>query len=163
MPRAILFSRGEHAAAGGASGHRSCHRPRSGEAAIRIAAGEPLPFAQQEVALRGHAIECRIYAEDPDNNFFPSPGKIASWRAPHGPGIRLDDGVYAGLTVPGDYDPLLAKLIVSGSDRAEALARSRRALGEFVAAGIKTNARLFVDILDDPDFVARRDSHAMAR
>ena len=67
---------------------------------LRIAAGEPLPFAQEDVVLRGHAIECRIYAEDPDNNFFPSPGKIASWRPPHGPGIRLDEGVYAGWSVP---------------------------------------------------------------
>ena len=125
---------------------------------LRIAAGEPLPFAQQDVLARGHAIECRIYAEDPANNFFPSPGKIAYWRAPHGPGIRLDEGVYPGWTVPGDYDPLLGKLIASGADRAEALARLRRALHEFVAAGIKTNLGLFREILRHPDFL-RGDVH----
>jgi len=81
------------------------------EMQLRIAAGEPLPITQQDVTFRGHAIECRIYAEDPENHFFPSPGRIIAWRPPHGPGIRLDDGVYAGWTVPGDYDPLLAKLI----------------------------------------------------
>ena len=95
---------------------------------LRIAAGEPLPFAQEDVAARGHAIECRIYAEDPANNFFPSPGRIAYWRATEGPGIRLDEGVYQGWTVPGDYDPLLSKLIAWGADRGEALARMRRAL-----------------------------------
>src|SRR6202012_3036915 len=83
---------------------------------IQVAAGERLPFAQDDVALRGHAIECRIYAEDPDNNFFPSPGKILERRVPSGPGIRLDDGVYAGWTVPNDYDPMHGKLIAWGSD-----------------------------------------------
>ena len=78
--------------------------------------------------MSGHAIECRIYAEDPDNNFFPSPGKIRERRVPSGPGIRLDDGVYAGWTVPNDYDPMLGKLIAWGSDRAQAIARLQRAL-----------------------------------
>ncbi|HYL68028.1 MAG TPA: acetyl-CoA carboxylase biotin carboxylase subunit [Candidatus Limnocylindria bacterium] len=121
---------------------------------IRIAAGEPLPFAQQDVALRGHAIECRIYAEDPDNNFFPSPGKILERRVPGGPGIRLDDGVYAGWTVPNEYDPMLGKLIGWGGDRAEALARLRRALDEYYASGIKTNLPLFRRILAAQDFQA---------
>jgi len=120
---------------------------------IRIAAGEPLPFAQEEVALRGHAIECRIYAEDPDNGFFPSPGKILARRVPFGPGIRLDDGVYPGWTVPTEYDPLLGKLIAWGADRGEALARMRRALEEYYVSGIKTNIRLFRRILTDPEFV----------
>jgi acetyl-CoA carboxylase biotin carboxylase subunit len=119
---------------------------------MRIAAGEPLPFAQQDVALRGHAIECRVYAEDPDNNFFPSPGEITSWRIPQGPGIRFDEGVYAGWTVPGDYDPLLGKLIATGSDRGEAISRLQRALEEFDAGGIRTNAGLFRAILADPEF-----------
>ena len=119
---------------------------------LRVAAGEPLPFSQNDVVLRGHAIECRVYAEDPDNNFFPSPGEITSWRIPQGPGIRFDDGVYAGFTVPGDYDPLLGKLIASGSDRAEAIARLQRALEEFDAGGIRTNAGLFRAILADPEF-----------
>ena len=81
---------------------------------IRVAAGEPLPFTQKDVVLSGHAIECRLYAEDPDNNFFPSPGTIVSRRTPSGPGIRLDDGVYEGFTVPAEYDPLLGKLIAWG-------------------------------------------------
>ena len=120
---------------------------------IRIAAGEQLPFSQQGVALRGHAIECRIYAEDPDNHFFPSPGKILERRVPTGPGIRLDDGVYAGWTVPNEYDPLLGKLIAWGNDRMEAIARLRRALQEYYAAGIKTNIGLFRRILHEPEFL----------
>src|SRR3984957_20648227 len=119
---------------------------------IQIAAGERLPFAQEDVKLSGHAIECRIYAEDPDNNFFPSPGKILERRVPSGPGIRLDDGVYAGWTVPNDYDPMLGKLITWGSDRAQAIARLQRALGEYYATGIKTNVSLFRRILATADF-----------
>jgi len=121
---------------------------------IRIAAAEPLPFAQEDIRINGHAIECRIYAEDPANNFFPSPGKILSRRVPHGPGIRLDDGVYPGWTVPTEYDPLLGKLIAWGGDRAEAIARMRRALDEYYASGIKTNAGLFRSILADAEFAA---------
>jgi acetyl-CoA carboxylase, biotin carboxylase subunit len=120
---------------------------------LRIAAGEPLPFGQKDVALRGHAIECRVYAEDPDNNFFPSPGKILSRRVPAGPGIRLDDGVYPGWVVPADYDPLLGKVIAWGSDRAEAIARLRRALEEYSISGIKTNVGLFRRLLVDPEYV----------
>jgi acetyl-CoA carboxylase biotin carboxylase subunit len=119
---------------------------------IRIAAGERLGFAQEDVALRGHAMECRIYAEDPDNNFFPSPGKITEQRAPSGPGIRFDDGVYSGWTVPNEYDPMLGKLMAWGSDRGEAMARLERALGEYYASGIKTNIALFLRILAARDF-----------
>jgi len=119
---------------------------------IRIADGEPLPFAQDGVTLRGHAIECRIYAEDPDNNFFPSPGKIINYAVPAGPGIRMDDGVYEGWTVPNEYDPMLGKLIAWGSDRSEAIARMKRALREYRASGIKTNVRLFERILGSQDF-----------
>jgi acetyl-CoA carboxylase, biotin carboxylase subunit len=121
---------------------------------MHIAAGEPLPFAQEDVALRGHAIECRIYAEDPDNNFFPSPGKILDGRVPTGPGIRLDDAIYGGWTVPNEYDPMLGKLIAWGHDRPEAIARMRRALGEYYASGIKTNVSLFRRILRNHDFQA---------
>jgi acetyl-CoA carboxylase biotin carboxylase subunit len=121
---------------------------------ILIAAGESLPFAQEDINIRGHAIECRVYAEDPDNNFFPSPGKILARRVPHGPGIRLDDGVYPGWTVPTDYDPLLGKVIAWGRDRAEAIARLRRALEEYYATGIKINTGLFRRILADPEFAA---------
>ncbi|MFZ0638658.1 MAG: acetyl-CoA carboxylase biotin carboxylase subunit [Candidatus Acidiferrales bacterium] len=120
---------------------------------IQIASGQPLPFAQENIELRGHAIECRIYAEDPDNNFFPSPGKILARRVPSGPGIRLDDGVYAGWTVPTDYDPMLGKLIAWGADRGEAIARMRRALDEYYTAGIQTNIKLFRRILADPEFL----------
>ena len=119
---------------------------------LQVAAGERLPIGQQDVNLRGHAMECRIYAEDPENHFFPSPGRIVSWRAPHGPGIRLDEGVYSGWTVPGDYDPLLAKLIAWGADRAEAMARLKRALEELQVAGIHTNTALFQKILASSDF-----------
>jgi acetyl-CoA carboxylase biotin carboxylase subunit len=122
------------------------------ELQLRVAAGEHLPITQQDVTLHGHAMECRIYAEDPENHFFPSPGKIISWRPPHGPGIRLDESVYSGWTVPGDYDPLLAKLIASGGSRTEVIARLQRALSEFQIAGIRTNILLFEKILADPDF-----------
>jgi acetyl-CoA carboxylase, biotin carboxylase subunit len=121
---------------------------------IRIAAGEKLPFRQEDVVIRGHAIECRVYAEDADNNFFPSPGKIETLLTPAGPGIRLDNGVYAGWTVPIDYDPLLAKLVSYGEDRQQAIARLARALPEYFVAGIKTNLGLFRRILADKDFQA---------
>jgi acetyl-CoA carboxylase, biotin carboxylase subunit len=123
---------------------------------IRIAAGERLPFTQEEVLIRGHAIECRIYAEDPDNNYFPSPGKITLLLLPSGPGIRRDSGMYEGWTVPMDYDPLLAKLIGYGTDRDQAIGRLTRALNEYFVGGIKTNISLFRRILSDPDFRAAR-------
>ena len=123
---------------------------------IRIAAGEKLPFTQDDVRIRGHAIECRIYAEDPDNNYFPSPGKITLLLAPSGPGIRIDSGMYEGWNVPIDYDPLLAKLIGYGSDREQAIARLTRALGEYFVGGIKTNISLFRRILHDADFRAAK-------
>ncbi len=123
---------------------------------IRIAAGEKLAFAQEQVELRGHAIECRIYAEDPDNSFFPSPGRITRLRTPSGPGIREDSGVYEGWTVPLDYDPLLAKLIVHAPTRPQAIARLRGALEEYRVGGIKANVSLFQRILRDPDFAAGR-------
>src|SRR5438132_12389719 len=121
---------------------------------IHIAAGEKLPFTQEDLGFRGHAIECRIYAEDPDNNYFPSPGRITLLLAPSGPGIRHDSGIYEGWTVPIDYDPLLAKLIGYGSDRAKAVSRLRRALDEYLVGGIKTNISLFRRILGDQDFQA---------
>ena len=120
---------------------------------IRAAAGEPLAFAWQELRPRGHAIECRIYAEDPANNFFPSPGRITSLRVPAGPGVRVDEGVYEGWTVPMDYDPLLAKLIVWAENRGEAIARMHRALDEYFVGGIKTNISFFLEILRDHQFI----------
>ena len=121
---------------------------------IRIAAGEKLPFRQADLSIRGHAIECRIYAEDPDNNYMPSPGKITLLLAPSGPGIRRDSGMYEGWVVPMDYDPLLAKLIGYGSDREQAIGRLTRALNEYFVGGIKTNISLFQRILANPDFHA---------
>ncbi|PYT48693.1 MAG: acetyl-CoA carboxylase biotin carboxylase subunit [Acidobacteria bacterium] len=120
---------------------------------IAIAAGHRLPFAWESITPRGHAMEVRLYAEDPDNNFFPSPGKILSCHVPSGPGIRLDDSVYEGWTVPNDYDPLLSKLIAWGNSREETIARLRRALEEYVVTGIKTNTGLFRRILAEPDFL----------
>jgi acetyl-CoA carboxylase biotin carboxylase subunit len=121
---------------------------------IQIAAGEKLPFVKSDVAIRGHAIECRIYAEDPDNNYFPSPGKITMLLQPAGPGIRRDSGMYEGWNVPLDYDPLLAKLIGYATDRQQAIMRLERALGEYFVAGIKTNIALFQRIMGDADFRA---------
>ncbi|MGC2448666.1 MAG: acetyl-CoA carboxylase biotin carboxylase subunit [Candidatus Sulfotelmatobacter sp.] len=123
---------------------------------IHIANGERLPFTQQDVTIRGHAIECRIYAEDPDNNYFPSPGKITLLLLPSGPGIRRDSGMYEGWTVPMDYDPLLAKLIGYGTDREQAISRLTRALNEYFVGGIKTNISLFRRILNHPDFRAAK-------
>jgi len=120
---------------------------------IAIAAGHRLPFAWEAITPRGHAMEVRLYAEDPENNFFPSPGKILSRRVPSGPGIRLDEGVYKGWTVPNDYDPLLSKLIAWGNSREETIARLRRALDEYTITGIRTNAGLFRRILQEPDFL----------
>jgi len=120
---------------------------------IAIAAGHRLPFAWEGITPRGHAMEVRLYAEDPDNNFFPSPGKILSRHAPTGPGIRLDEGVYEGYTVPMEYDPLLSKLIAWGNSREETVARLRRALDEYTITGIRTNVSLFRRILTEPEFL----------
>ncbi len=119
---------------------------------IDIAAGARLPFTQEDVVLRGAAIECRIYAEDPANNFFPSPGKILQLAEPSGPGVRLDSGIYPGWTVPIDYDPMLSKLIVWADTREHAIERMLRALGEYHVGGIRTNISLFQTILNDPAF-----------
>ncbi len=119
---------------------------------LRIAAGEHLTIQQLEVEWRGSAIECRVYAEDPENQFFPSPGTLTQWREPSGPGIRIDSGVYPGWTVPLDYDPLLAKLAVWAGTRIEAIQRLNRALSETVVGGIKTNIAFFREVLADPAF-----------
>ncbi len=123
---------------------------------IRIAAGDVLSLRQEEVRMRGAAIECRIYAEDPANNFFPSPGLIMRLHPPSGPGIRRDSGVYEGWRVPLEYDPLLSKLAVWAEDRGQAIARMRRALGEYEIQGIRTNIPFFRRVLEHPDFVAGR-------
>lgn len=119
---------------------------------LRIAAGQRLSIRQPDVNWRGWAIECRICAEDPDNNFLPSPGKIHQLDRPSGPGIRIDSGVYPGWTVPLDYDPLLAKLVVWAETRGEAIDRLRRVLSEYYVQGIKTNLSFFRGLLEDPLF-----------
>jgi acetyl-CoA carboxylase biotin carboxylase subunit len=119
---------------------------------LRIAAGERLTISQDEVKWSGSAIECRIYAEDPENQFLPSPGQITHLREPSGPGLRLDSGVYAGCTVPFDYDPLLAKLAAWGPSRERAIGRLDRALAEYSVAGIRTNTAFFREILADAEF-----------
>jgi acetyl-CoA carboxylase biotin carboxylase subunit len=123
---------------------------------ILVAQGRPLPFTQADIHLRGHAIECRIYAEDPDNQFFPSPGRITRLIESSGPGVRLDSGVYEGWTVPLDYDPMLSKLVAYAPTRLAAIETMLRALDETFIAGIATNISLFHRILNDPDFRSAR-------
>src|SRR6267378_2909581 len=123
---------------------------------INIACGAPLSFQQSEVRRHGHAIECRVYAEDPDNNFFPSPGKITYLQAPSGPGVRDDSGVRAGSEVSIHYDPMISKLAAWGRDRGEAIDRLRRALDEYQIDGIKTTLPFFREIVRDPEFIAAR-------
>jgi len=122
---------------------------------IHIAAGEPLSFAQKDFLFNGHAIECRINAEDPVT-FAPSPGIIRNLNLPGGPGVRVDTFIHNGCEIPPYYDSLIAKLMVHGRDRAEAIARMRRCLDVMVVEGIKTNCALHRRILDDPDFQAGR-------
>jgi acetyl-CoA carboxylase biotin carboxylase subunit len=123
---------------------------------LRIAAGEKLGFTQEDVTWSGSAIECRINAEDPYNGFIPSPGRIAGLRTPGGPWVRDDTGVYTGYTIPRYYDTLMAKLIVWGPDRAAAIARMARALGEYKVAGVRTTIPVLQHIMRAPDFVAGR-------
>jgi acetyl-CoA carboxylase biotin carboxylase subunit len=121
---------------------------------LEIAAGRPLPFRQEEVRPQGHAMECRIMAEDPFNDFMPSPGKIVYLHTPAGLGVRDDSGIYEGYEVPLDYDPLLSKLITWGKTREEAILRMRRALSEYQVYGIKTTIPFFQRILLHPRFLA---------
>lgn len=120
---------------------------------LKIAAGDELTIQQEDVRWTGSAIECRVYAEDPENNFLPFPGKITYLSEPSGPGIRVDSGVYQGWDVPFDYDPLLAKLIAWAPDRDAAISRLKRALSEYKVGGIRTNLAFFQDILRDDAFV----------
>jgi acetyl-CoA carboxylase, biotin carboxylase subunit len=121
---------------------------------LRIAAGEPLTIKQEDVGWRGSAIQCRLYAEDPDNAFFPSPGKIAGFRLPSGAGVRVDSGAYDGWTVPIDYDPLIAKIITWAGSREDAIDRMRCAVAETFIGGIKTNVGFFRRLLADDQFRA---------
>jgi acetyl-CoA carboxylase biotin carboxylase subunit len=119
---------------------------------LEIAAGNPLSIRQEDVTQRGHAIECRIYAEDPEANFFPSPGIIVLYREPTGPGIRNDSGIYEGFEVPMDYDPILSKLIAAAGTREAARARMIRALENYVILGIRTTIPFLIEILKSPRF-----------
>ncbi|MBK9941222.1 MAG: acetyl-CoA carboxylase biotin carboxylase subunit [Kouleothrix sp.] len=119
---------------------------------LRIAAGERLTLAQKDVRIRGHAIECRINAEDPERDFLPSAGEVEFFLPPGGPGVRVDSHIYAGYIPPGTYDSLLAKIITWGQDRDEALARMRRALSECIVTGVTTTMPFQLALLNDPDF-----------
>ena len=121
---------------------------------IRIAQGEPLALRQPDLVQRGHAIECRVYAEDPDAGFLPSPGRILALRPPGGPGVRDDSGVYQGWDVPIHYDPLVSKLVVWAETRADAIARMQRAISEYKLLGIRTTLPFFARVLRDPGFAA---------
>ncbi len=119
---------------------------------LRIAGGEPISVRQEEIQLRGHAIECRINAEDPRHNFRPAPGRITGWLPPGGPGVRIDSHVYTGYEIPPFYDSLIGKLIVWGVDRDHALRRMRRALSECAVTGIPTTIDFHLALLDRPEF-----------
>jgi acetyl-CoA carboxylase biotin carboxylase subunit len=125
---------------------------------LRIAAGEPLTLRQEEIVLRGHAIECRINAEDPRHGFRPSPGTISGWLPPGGPGVRFDSHVYTGYDIPPFYDSLIGKLIVWAEDRPAALRRLRRALSECAVIGVPTTIDFHLALLDRPEF-QRADVH----
>jgi len=122
------------------------------KAQIAVAAGEPLPWKQEEIRIDGHAIECRVNAERPEQNFQPSPGTVRYFHGPGGPGVRVDSHLYSGYVVPSYYDSMVAKIICWGRDREEALARMRRALQETVVEGIDTTLSFHLQILADEKF-----------
>jgi len=124
---------------------------------MEVAAGNPLPISQENIRSRGHAIECRIYAEDPEKGFYPSPGKIIYMEEPSGPGIRNDCGIYSGFQVPVEYDPILSKLIVHAEDRNLAIKRMIQALEGYIILGVKTPVPFLIDVLKSEAF-ARGDT-----
>ncbi|MCP4020777.1 MAG: acetyl-CoA carboxylase biotin carboxylase subunit [Desulfobacteraceae bacterium] len=119
---------------------------------IEIAAGNPLSLKQEDIHPRGHSIECRIYAEDPENGFMPSPGKITFLKEPSGPGIRNDAGVYQGVEVPVDYDPILSKLVTYAETRDQAIAKMIKALKDYIVLGVKTPMSFLCDVLESKAF-----------
>lgn len=121
-------------------------------AQLRVAAGEPLPLSFAEVTLRGHAVEARVYAEDPERGFAPSPGRVLCLREPHLPGVRVDSGIRPGQRIPVQYDPILSKVVAWAPDRETAVARLVQALREYVILGPRTNLNFLLDVLDHPDF-----------
>ncbi|MDZ4164989.1 MAG: acetyl-CoA carboxylase biotin carboxylase subunit, partial [Smithellaceae bacterium] len=127
---------------------------------INIACGLPLSYRQEDIRAQGHAIECRIYAEDPERSFLPSPGEIIYLKEPAGPGIRVDSGIYGGFAVPSAYDPILSKLIVHAADRRQAIDRMLRALNEYVVLGIKTSIPFLREVIGSEAF-RRGATHTM--
>jgi len=121
---------------------------------IRIASGEELSFKQEDIKIQGHAIECRINAENPEKGFMPCPGKIKYFNAPGGPGVRLDTAVYQGYDIPPNYDSMIGKLMVYGKDRNEAINKMERALGEFIIDGVDTNIDFQYDLINNPKFIS---------
>lgn len=119
---------------------------------IKIACGHKLPFKQKKLSINGHSIQCRVYAEDPETNFMPSPGKIEYVRAPSGPGIRDDSSIYSGYEVTSYYDPMLSKLVVWAETREDAVKRMRAALREYIVLGVKTNIGFLIRVMDNDDF-----------
>jgi pyruvate carboxylase subunit A len=120
---------------------------------IAISAGESLPFGQEDLSIRGHAIECRINAEDPLNNFAADPGKIVRYRSPGGPGIRVDSGIHMGYTIPPNYDSMIAKLCAWDSTRSDSIMRMRRAISEYIILGIRTTLPLHYAIMNNQQFM----------
>jgi acetyl-CoA carboxylase biotin carboxylase subunit len=121
---------------------------------LKIASGEKLPLSQADIKIKGHSIEARITAQDPDKDFAPSTGCITGWRAPGGRGVRMETYVYAGIPVTPFYDPMIAKLIVSGRDRSEAVKKLQTALYEFEVSGIATNIPFLRRLVASPGYVA---------
>jgi acetyl-CoA carboxylase biotin carboxylase subunit len=121
---------------------------------VRVAHGQALGFGQEDIVRRGHAIECRVYAEDPSSGFLPSPGRIEKLRLPGGPGVRDDGGAYAGCEISSYYDPLISKLSVWAPDRPRAVAKMSRALREYVVTGIRTNLAFHQRLMAHPAFIA---------
>ncbi|MBS1684032.1 MAG: acetyl-CoA carboxylase biotin carboxylase subunit [Bacteroidetes bacterium] len=131
---------------------------------IKVARGERLSFTQEDLAIRGHALELRVYAEDPTNNFLPDIGRLVEYKKPEGPGIRVDDGFEAGMDIPIYYDPMIAKLVAYGKDRTEAIERMLRAIQEYKITGVKNTLQFGAFVITHPDFVSGKfDTHFVAK
>jgi acetyl/propionyl-CoA carboxylase alpha subunit len=127
---------------------------------IRVAMGEPLSFKQEDLHINGHAVEIRVYAEDPANNFLPDIGKLITYQPPRGPGVRVDDGFEQGMNIPIYYDPMIAKLVTHGKDRKEAIDRMVRAIDEFKITGVATTLRFCRFVLEHDAFLSGKfDTH----
>ena len=131
---------------------------------IKVARGEKLSFTQDDLSIHGHALELRVYAEDPMNNFLPDIGRLLDYKKPEGPGIRVDDGFEAGMDIPIYYDPMIAKLVAYGKDRTEAIARMLRAIDEYKITGVKNTLKFGAFVITHPDFVSGKfDTHFVAK